>query len=382
MTRPDASDVLVVGGGIVGASAAFFLRQRGRTVTLLETGLVGQQASGVNYGNVRRQGRPLKQLPLANRASPIWRRLKALLGEDVEYLEAGHLRVCHRDRPEIAASFERYAQEARETGLELELLGGRALRERFPFLGPDVLAGSFSARDGHANPRLVAPAFGRAAGRAGATIVENAFVSAAEKIGEDFQVLTRDGRVFRAPVLLIAAGAWAPALTAQFGEAAPITPRGPTISVTEPVPYSIAPSVTLSTPIESEVVYFRQVKRGNIVIGGGMRGPSYAEDRRAYVLPQNTLGQLRQVQRLAPALGRLHVIRTWSGIEGYMPDELPVMGASRTTSGLFHAFGFSGAGFQTGPAVGDVMAELIDTGATTTPLDYCSIGRFDVKAVA
>jgi len=380
LTRHDASDVIIVGGGLVGASAAFFLRRRGRSVTLLDTGLVGQQASGVNFGNVRRQGRPLAQLPLANRASPIWRNLNELLGEDTEYLESGHIRVCYRDRPEIVESFEQYARDAGETGLELEVLSGNALRDRFPFLGPEVLAGSYSARDGHANPRLVAPAFGRAAARAGARVFENTRIVAAQKVGEDFEVASEDGRTFRAPVVLVTAGAWADKLSVQFDEPVPLIARGPTMSVTEPVPYSILPAVGVSTPVEAETVYFRQVKRGNVVIGGSTRGPADPDQRRAYVQPQNTLSQLRQIQRLAPALGRLNIIRVWSGIEGYLPDSLPVMGPSARASGLYYAFGFSGSGFQTGPAVGDVMAELIDTGSTTTPIDFCSIDRFATNA--
>jgi sarcosine oxidase, subunit beta len=171
MTARLASDVIVVGGGIMGASAAFFLRRRHRSVTLIERGLVGQQASGVNFGNVRRQGRHLAQLPLANRAREIWGRLPELLGEDCEFLPAGHVRICYR--PEIEGQFEEYAKRARETGLELELLGRKKLLEKFPWFGPQVLAGSYSPRDGHANPRLVAPAFARAAARLGAVIEEN-----------------------------------------------------------------------------------------------------------------------------------------------------------------------------------------------------------------
>lgn len=378
--REHASDVVVIGAGIVGASAAFFLRQRGRSVALLETGLVGQQASGVNFGNVRRQGRPLGQLPLANRASPIWRKLPELIGEDVEYLESGHLRVCYADRPEIADGFADYARDAAQTGLELEVLSGNALRQRFPFLGPEVVAGSFSARDGHANPRLAAPAFARAAARAGAAVFEFARVTSAEKSGEDFEVRTEDGRIFRAPVVLVTAGAWADALSAQFGEPVPLTARGPTMSVTEPVPYAIGPAVGVTTPMEIETVYFRQIPRGNVIIGGSTRNAAYPDIRRAYVEPANTLSQLKQVQRLAPALGRLNIIRVWTGIESYLPDSLPVMGPSRTTSGLFYAFGFSGSGFQTGPAVGDVMAELIDTGATETPIEMYDVRRFDTRA--
>jgi sarcosine oxidase subunit beta len=71
------TDVLVLGGGLMGTSTAFFLRQHGKSVTLLERELVGRQASGTNFGNVRRQGRELHQMPLANRARAVWGRIKA-----------------------------------------------------------------------------------------------------------------------------------------------------------------------------------------------------------------------------------------------------------------------------------------------------------------
>ncbi len=374
------SDVLVIGGGLMGTSAALFLRQRGVSVTLLESDLVGRQASGTNFGNVRRQGRPIGQLPLANRAIEIWRNANALLGSDVEYLQSGHIRVCYRERPEMADKMEAYAAEARHAGLELELLSGNALRARFPFLGPEVMAGSYSALDGHANPRLVAPAFARAAIRAGAVVHENTKVTAAAKVGDDFEVATADGRTFRATVLLVTAGAWGPLLSAQFGEPVPLVARGPNMSVTEPVPYAIAPAVGVMTPVEEETVYFRQVARGNIVLGGSTRGPAYPDLVRSYVLPQNTLSQLRQLRRLAPALGKLNIIRVWSGIEGYLPDSLPVMGPSARVSGLYYAFGFSGSGFQIGPGVGATMAELIATGSTAIPIDAYRVDRFPAAA--
>jgi sarcosine oxidase subunit beta len=91
------ADVVIVGGGFMGAAAAFFLRRRGRSVILLEQGLVGQQASGVNFGNVRRQGRFLPQLPLANRSREIWGRLKELIGEDAEFLPTGLEQRTPRD---------------------------------------------------------------------------------------------------------------------------------------------------------------------------------------------------------------------------------------------------------------------------------------------
>jgi sarcosine oxidase subunit beta len=79
---------------------------------------------------------------------------------------------------------------------------------------------------------------------------------------------------------------------------------------------------------------------------------------------------------VVPALGHCHIIRVWSGIEGYLPDMLPVMGPSSTTPGLYHAFGFCGHGFQLAPGVGLVMSELLADGATPTPLEAFAITRF------
>lgn len=379
MKREDA-DVLIVGGGFMGASTAFFLRRRGLSVTLLERQLIGQQASGTNFGNVRRQGRFLPQLPLANRSREIWLRLPELIGHDAEFLMSGHLRVCYRS--EQADMFETYARDAKQYGLDLEMLHGDALRRRFPYIGPEVLAGSYAPVDGHANPRLAAPAFGRAAARLGAQIHENTDIVSVEKEGNGFRATAADGRSFHAGTLLITAGAWGSQLSAQFGEPVPIAVHGPQMSVTEPVPYAIGPAIGVSSPHIEEVVYFRQVKRGNIVIGGCARGPAFLDARRAKVLPSSPLLQFREAQRVAPALKRLNIIRTWSGVEGYMPDDRPIMGASGTTSGLFYAFGFCGHGFQLGPGVGDTMAELIATGATVTPIEPFDIRRFAGQAHA
>lgn len=372
--RQYQADVIIVGGGIMGSSAAFFLRQRGRSVILLERGLLGQQASGTNFGNVRRQGRDLRQIPLANRSLEIWRKLPQLIGEDVEFLPSGHMRICYGT--ERLGMFEEYARHARELGLDLEILSGKQLHQRFPFLGPQVGGGSYSPLDGHANPRLAAPAFGRAAARAGAQIFENTDVTDLSKEGTDFIASASDGRSFRAPAVLIAAGAWANQLSSRFGEPVDLTAHGPQMGVTEPVPYGLNTVIGVSAATDLETLYFRQIPRGNIIFGGGNRGPAYPDLKRAYVRPENTLSQLYQLQRLAPALRQLNLIRVWSGIESYLPDSLPIMGISSKVSGLHYAFGFCGAGFQLGPGVGDVMAELIDTGSTVTPIEAFSMQRF------
>jgi sarcosine oxidase subunit beta len=377
MSTPIASDVVVVGGGIMGAATAFFLRRRGKSVTLIERGLVGQQASAVNFGNVRRQGRLLHQLPLANRSRAIWGRLGQLIGEDAEFVVSGHLRLCvHEER---AAMIEQYCHDARRYGLELEMISGNVLRTRYPFLGPEIIAASYAPEDGHANPRLAAPAFGRAARRDGALVFENTEIVQVEKEGGSFRVTSADGRIFRTPVLVITAGAWANHLVLQFGENTPLVARGPQMAVTEPMPYALVPVLDISSAVAEEGIYMRQVRRGNIVFGGGMRGPALPTERRAYVNPASTLNQLKHVQRIVPAMARLGIIRVWSGIESYLPDDMPVLGPSARIDGLFYAFGFSGSGFQLGPGVGDVLAELITTGATSTPIDAYSIKRFSGK---
>ena len=370
----ERADVIVIGGGIVGTSTGFFLRRRKRSVILLERGLTGQQASGVNFGGVRRQGRALEQLAMSNRALETWRHARELLGEDVEFLPSGHTRVCYHAHD--AEYFHRYAADARAYGLDLEVLEGAAMFKRYPFLGRDVLAASISPVDGHANPRLAAPAFGRAAARLGARIVENTEVLRVEKEAGGFRVETATGEVYRAEQVLICAGAWANALSTQFGEPVPLAARGPQMAVTEPVPYVFKYSMGVYTSIKQESVYFRQIPRGNIVLGGGPPGPANADTKRASVLPDNTIAQMAQFRRMVPAMRPLHVIRVWSGVESYLPDSEPVIGPSSKVDGLFYAFGFSGSGFQIGPGVGETLAELLDSGSTPIDLASFSIRRF------
>jgi len=175
---------------------------------------------------------------------------------------------------------------------------------------------------------------------------------------------------------MIAAGAWGNRLALQLGEPVPLETHGPQMAVTEPVPYELKTVLGVTTRNMEESVYLRQVKRGNIVFGGGSRTVPHLDKRRAVVKPQNTLSQFRQIARIVPALSRLSIIRVWSGVEGYLPDDIPIMGPSAKVAGLYYAFGFCGHGFQLGPGVGDVMAELIATGATTTEIGPFSIARF------
>jgi sarcosine oxidase subunit beta len=362
------TDVAIMGGGIVGASAALALRRMGLQVALLERDLCGSRSSGVNYGGVRRQGRPVSQLPLAQRAHRIWANLPNLIGTDGEYQRSGHFKIA-RSEADLAA-LESYRTLSQDFDLGIELLTGPRLRAHCPWLGGKAVGGSLCAEDGQANPRLVSPAFAQAARRAGAQIFERSPVDEVVHDGWHFTLRSGSTLEVTAPVILNCAGAWAGKLAAQFGEAVPLHSGHPAMAVTEPLPFFM----DWSLGVEGGGIYCRQVARGNLVLGGGA-GVALDADRarseRAAIAALSV-----QAVELLPALRHAHFIRTWSGTEGYLPDRQPVLGLSQTTPGLIHGFGFAGAGFQIGPAVGEVLAELARDGRSSTPIEAFSIQRF------
>jgi sarcosine oxidase subunit beta len=367
------TDVIIIGGGIVGASAALSLRRRGLDVVLLERDVCGSRSSGVNFGGVRRQGRPAIQLPLAQRAHAIWNDLPNQIGIDGEYVRSGHLKLA-RSEADMQA-LEAYLAVSKGFGLSLQLLDQADLRRRFPWVGDAAVGASFCPDDGHANPRLVSPAFAQAAQQQGARILEQTPVTWVEHDGQRFIVTTLENKpLVRGRWLLNCAGAWAAALAARFGEPVPMASGHPAMLVTEPLPLFMS----ASTGVEGGGIYARQVSRGNCVIGGGH---GFAlDDTRARVDQLAVLNIIRQASTLFPDLRGAYVIRTWSGTEGYLPDRQPVIGFSHTQPGLLHGFGFAGGGFQIGPAVGDVLAELVCEGTTSTPIEAFSITRFHAQA--
>lgn len=370
-------DVIVIGGGLMGSAATFFLAQRGVRVTLLERSRVGTGATVASFGNIRRTGRFLPQLPLAHHSLRLWGEADSLLGRDVEFRVHGHLRLIFGAKG--LADMRSYSEAARPWGLDLQELDPAEIRRRFPGLGPDAIGASFSPQDGSGNPRLIAPAFAEAAVRKGAQVVEGAEVLNIARGTGGFTVDTTQG-TFRAELVLNAAGAWGARIASQFGEDVPLAANGPQMGVTEPLPWRVKPVVGEWSE-SGHGGYLRQVERGNIVFGGVVaRKPvdmttGYANYDISLLAPQ-----LARMLRLLPALSGVSVIRTWSGCEGYVADDLPVMGASGTTPGLFHAFGFCGHGFQLGPGVGDVMAELMASGRELVPLGDFGIERFAARA--
>jgi sarcosine oxidase subunit beta len=374
MTRQQIdTDVAIVGGGIVGASAALALRRMGLAVVLLERDLCGSRSSGVNFGGVRRQGRPLSQLPLAQRAHRVWGNLAQTIGTDGEYVRSGHLKIARSEAD--FASLERYRESTRAYDLGLQMISTAQLRARCPWLGPRAVGGSLCPEDGQANPRLVSPAFADAARRAGAQIFERTPLMEADFDGTRFVLQAGTTLTVRSPALLNCAGAWAGTLATRFGDVVPLRSGNPAMAVTEPLPFFAG----LSLGVEGGGIYGRQVARGNVVLGGGQGVLLDADRARS---ERHAIATMHaQAIELLPALRHAHIIRTWSGTEGYLPDRQPIIACSGKRPGLIHGFGFAGAGFQIGPGVGEVLAELARDGKTSTPIDAFALDRFSLPVV-
>jgi sarcosine oxidase subunit beta len=242
--------------------------------------------------------------------------------------------------------------------------GGGNVRANF---GVEREGVSLLAEDGSANPRLLAPALARAAREAGAILLEQHEVTALQA---GFRVEAA-GRVFEAPILLNCAGFWGGKIAEIFGEPVPVYPLNPNMVVTEPLPFFCPHNLG----VVGGDVYIRQIARGNVILGGG-RGESDPAIPMSRPLPEPAFAAMARAAEIIPHLADAMIIRSWTGIDGGMPDALPVLGHSRTTEGLIHAFGFSGHGFMLGPAVGEILSELVLDGRSDVPLEAFDIGRF------
>lgn len=366
---PGHVDVVVIGGGVAGCMTALKLAEAGKRVVLFEQRRCGAMASAQNFGGVRQQGREEGELALSMRARELWMQFPQIIGHDCGFRQPGHLKVARK--PEDVGILERWAEMAKGHGLTVTLLSKAALLQQHPYLNPDLLGGSLCASDGFANPRLVGPLFARAARRAGADIREFCPVVGLEREGAGFRIVLQDGRSCVADVVVNSAGAWGSRIAAHLGETYDEEPLSPNMVVTEP----LAPMITVNYGVCGGDIYFRQTPRGNIIFGGG-KGVADLDRIWARPLASMTAVAVKRMHRMVPGASRAAIIRTWTGIEGSMPDDQPAFGPSPKVPGLFHSFGFSGHGFQLGPGAGAVMSELILNGQTQTDISGLDPARF------
>jgi sarcosine oxidase subunit beta len=365
-----SADVAIVGGGLMGCYSAYFLRRRGRSVVVIEKGSACAAASGVNFGNLRLQGRAPQEFPLSLRSQAIWEDLPHLTGEDCGIVSCGHLYLgfAVTDQPKL----ERAAHDARAAGLDVEPMDGSAARRRWPVLSQVVTGAVWSKRDAVADPAIASPAVVRLAQREGARLLEHTKVIAVERMGTGFAVRTKQGDTVTCGHVVNAAGAWAGDIASQIGEPVPMFAAGPPL-------FTIIPQNAYTGPSLHAVdgtMLLKQGRNGEAVAGSFPRVKADVATGTATVPEDRVERGLARLAEVVPGLGRIRAGRVWSGVEGYLPDMLPVIGWSKTTPGVVHAFGFSGHGFQLAPGVGAVVADLIVDGTSETPIESFSIERF------
>ena len=361
-------DIVIVGGGIVGASCAYFLAERGAEVLLLEAGRIGREASGVNAGGVRQQARALPEMPLALESVRLWADLERRLEVPLEYERCGDLRIV--ESAEDAARLRAVAARERETGLALEWVDGAALRALVPSIAPGVLGGTFCPTGGQANPLRVAAAIGRRARDLGAIVWEGCPVRALARDGEGFALDCAHGRV-RASRVVLAAGAWTPIVAEGLGARLPISLFVPQMQATVPLP-PVLGTVLLGF---TRKLSMKQMRSGAVLVGGGKRGWGDLVTRAKGLAAESMrLGAVDAVDVL-PLLGRTETTRTWVGLEGLTSDEMPIIDCLETDR-VYVAAGFSGHGFAIGPVVGRLLAEWLLDGTPSMDVSAFRLNRF------
>ena len=418
-TLPPSADVVVIGGGIMGAASALFLARAGRSVVVVEKGRIAGEQSGRNWGWVRQQARDVDELPLMIESNRMWRTAERELGADIEWTQGGNLALA-RD-PDRIAFFEEWLAVADEKGLDSRLLTPSEVSAILPDVQGEWLGAMFTPSDGHAEPMKATWAFARAAETAGATIVEGCAVD---------QIIVEGGRVtgvetergfIRAQHVICAAGVWSARLLRYAGIDLPVRVVRSTVASTTP----IGPLTEMAVGYHP-VVSFRQRRDGTVYIASGgwsdydvtlqsfrhlrMFFPNYVKNRRMIRIhvgrplgsdvtrtlipwtrdrfpwrtqrvlsPPASEEKVRQsvidFHKLFPSL-EFEVVNRWAGYIDTTPDAVPVIDLLDKPAGLVIATGFSGHGFAMGPIVGRVVAELVVDGASEFDLSAFRLRRF------
>ncbi|MBL8698301.1 MAG: FAD-binding oxidoreductase [Alphaproteobacteria bacterium] len=364
------TDVIVIGGGIHGSSTAFHLAQRGIKALLLEKDHVARHASGVNAGGVRTLARDFAEVPLSVASMEIWHGIAALLDDDCGFDSHGQV-IAAETEAQMASLRQRVARLNAMGFTHEEAIDERELRAIIPSIAEHCLGGVVARRDGAAIPFRATTAFARAAQRRGARIVEGARVDRVARRGRLWRVETAVG-VFEAPALVNCAGAWADRIAAQLGEPVPLEVIAPMLMITSRLPPFIKPVLIAA----GRTLSFKQFANGTVLIGGGHRGRATRDENRTDLDWGRLATNAETVWDLVPIMRSAQIVRAWAGIEARMPDDIPVIGPSSTHEACWHGFGFSAHGFQLGPIVGSILAELVATGRTNLPIAPFAIGRF------
>jgi glycine/D-amino acid oxidase-like deaminating enzyme len=413
-----AADVVIIGGGIIGCAAAYYLARRGLAPLVLERRHVAAHQSGQSFGFIRQQGRDPIELPLAMESARLWQDLAAELGADVGWVRSGIVTLAAT--PDRMAALERWHALARPHGLDTRLLRSRDLAALIPSLRGTWAGAMHTPGDGHADPTAATEAFARAAAARGATIRAGcAARSILTANGRVAGVLTDAGEI-RTSRVVCAAGAWSARVVRSLGLRLPLRLMRSTIARTTPAPPLAGPGVW------APGVAFWQHTDGRLNLAGGSAAdhdlatdsfqhlrsflhtyrrnrtlvrfrigrrlwrdiarlwpaPAGRRDNRLYerdVDPPPNPTRVRQaletLRRLLPDAAGLAIERSWAGYIDVTPDALPLLGPVAAPEGLIIATG-CGRGLATAPASGRLIAELLVDGRASLDIHAFRPSRF------
>jgi glycine/D-amino acid oxidase-like deaminating enzyme len=361
--------VCVIGAGAMGCSATFHLAELGIDTVLVDRGSPGGEASGATAGTLTLQNKPHGIIPFIQEAMDLWDGLSARLEMDVEYEKRGGFRVAHTE--EDILRLEAAVERERIFGLPIEMVGLEELRREAPYLGHGITAASFCARDGMANPFATIRGFLRAAKRRGAKVWSSAEVTKIETLGNgEFSVETSRGTI-RCDAVIAAAGAWNAIIAKMVDVHLPVTTAILQVTITEAGPFAFQHIVS---HVRENLTLKQQHATGKILIGGGWRGDGDISNHTRRIRRESLIGNLKWAAEVIPAIADTRVLRSWVGYEGRTPDKLLILGPVGPPG--FYVLGCSYSGFSLSPISGQIIAEYIASGKTTTASDWFDVKRF------
>lgn len=375
---PKASEVVVIGGGVAGTSAAYQLAKRGKQVTLVEMRGICSGASGRNAGMTGSGGSAL--------ASKEGRAIHALTSENFRMIREELREELHDDfdlritgSVDIAQNEEHweYLQESvrrmEGLGVDVELLDGQQLRELIPVASDHLLGAKYNRNSGHLWPFKLVNGQAEGAREFGAEIHPWTSVTRIHTANGNVTGVETARGTIETDTVILATNAWTPKLLPDLPEGAIVPARGQII-VTQPV----APILPVTFGSNYDKEYGRQTATGQLICGGFRRYDDneglghYTEE----VHPDCMLACAWLLNSLFPKLGRVNVVRAWAGIMGFTADGLPLIGPYEPARGLYLSAGYNGGGFSWGPVAGKALAQLITAGHTPFDLSPFDPNRF------
>jgi sarcosine oxidase subunit beta len=361
---PSGASVVIIGGGVTGLSAGWWLARSGIDVLVLDRGIVGWEASGRNGG-----GTTHTFSPFFMEEQRLWPQMDELLGYPTEYQPRRVKVAINRHQLEL---YQINTRNALRQGFTSELLDAKQIRELVPLAGDNAVGGVTYDFGGHANPQRTTQGYAWALQDRGGRILQHTTVTGVTvRAGKAVEVATDRG-VFGCEALVIAAGPQTGLLAAMVGADLPLAPARVEMIVTEPLP------LMRFGGVDGNGLYGRQTLRGNLAYGGGPHEWIEIDGMQAPPKPTTSLLRhlARRVAELFPRAAHARVIRSWGGVVENTPDGRPVLDRLAAPDNVVVAT-MSGVGFGLSPATGRAIMELVKYGSCQfADLKPLGLGRF------